>query len=55
MGLLLLTVTDVLTTCTVVIFRVKVSCITSAEYNTINRRDTTHFDSEHDYRTGCRN
>ena len=36
MGLLLLTVTDVLTTCKVVIFRVKVSCITSAEYNTIN-------------------
>ena len=25
------------------------------EYNTINRRDTTHFDSEDDYRTGCRN
>ena len=24
------------------------------EYNTINWRDTTHFDSEHDYRTGCR-
>ena len=25
------------------------------EYNTINWRDTTHFDSEDDYRTGCRN
>ena len=24
-------------------------------YNTINWRDTTHFDSEDDYRTGCRN
>ena len=28
---LLLTVTDVLTTCVVVIFRVKVSCITSVD------------------------
>ena len=45
--------TDVSTTCAVVIFRVKVSCITSV--NTINWRDTTHFDSEDDYRTGCRN
>ena len=26
-----------------------------SEYNTINWRDTTHFDSEDDYRTGCRN
>ena len=26
-----------------------------SEYNTINGRDTTHFDSEDDYRTGCRN
>ena len=25
------------------------------EFNTINRRDTTHFDPEDDYRTGCRN
>ena len=25
------------------------------EYNTINWRDTTHFDSEDDYRTGCQN
>ena len=25
------------------------------EYNTINGRDTTHFDSEDDYRTSCRN
>ena len=25
------------------------------EYNTINWRDTTHFYSEDDYRTGCRN
>ena len=25
------------------------------EYNTIKWRDTTHFDSEDDYRTGCRN
>ena len=24
-------------------------------FNTINLRDTTHFDSEDDYRTGCRN
>ena len=24
-------------------------------YNAINWRDTTHFDSEDDYRTGCRN
>ena len=24
-------------------------------FNTINLRDTTHFDSEGDYRTGCRN
>ena len=31
MGLLLLTVTDVSTTCAVVIFRVKVSCITSVD------------------------
>ena len=30
-GLLLLTVTDVSTTCAVVIFRVKVSCITSVD------------------------
>ena len=29
---------------------------TSQEFNTINWRDTTHFDSEDDYRTaGCRN
>ena len=26
-----------------------------SEYNTINWRDTTHFDSEDDYPTGCRN
>ena len=82
----MLTVTDVSTTCAVVIFKVKVSCITSVdgiilwlliwlvnyvvmllvvcqlsrdvigcEYNTINWHDTTHFDSEDDYRTGCRN
>ena len=25
------------------------------KFNTINLRDTTHFDSEGDYRTGCRN
>ena len=25
------------------------------EFNTINWRDTTHFDSEDDYSTGCRN
>ena len=25
------------------------------ELNTINWRDTTQFDSEDDYRTGCRN
>ena len=25
------------------------------EFNTINWRDTAHFDSEDDYRTGCRN
>ena len=25
------------------------------EFNTINWRETTHFDSEDDYRTGCRN
>ena len=25
------------------------------EYNTINWRGTTHFDSEDDYRTGCQN
>ena len=31
MGLLLLTVTDVSTTCAVDIFRVKVSCITSVD------------------------
>ena len=24
-------------------------------FNTINLRDATHFDSEDDYRTGCRN
>ena len=29
--------------------------ITLVEFNTINWRDTTHFDSEDDYRTGCRN
>ena len=27
----------------------------SPSYNTINWRDTTNFDSEDDYRTGCRN
>ena len=36
--------------CGIVIFRVKVSCV-----NTINWRDTTHFDSEDDYCSGCRN
>ena len=25
------------------------------EFNIINRRDTTYFDSEDDYRTDCRN
>ena len=34
-GLLLLTVTDVSTTCAVVIFRVKVSCITSDDDNVV--------------------
>ena len=29
--------------------------VIGCEYNTINLRDTTHFDSEDDYRTGCRN
>ena len=28
--------------------------VIGCEYNTINLRDTTHFDSEDDYRTGCR-
>ena len=40
------------------IVAVKQSSIVSQsipEYNTINWRDTTHFDSEDDYRTGCRN
>ena len=26
-----------------------------AAFNTINWRDTTHFDSEDDYYTGCQN
>ena len=28
--------------------------VIGCEYNTINLRDTTHFDSEDDYHTGCR-
>ena len=47
--------TDVSTTCAVVMFRVKVSCITSVDGIILCRRDTTHFHSEHDYRTGCQN
>ena len=36
--------------CGIVIFRVRVSCV-----NTINWCDTTHFDSEDDDCSGCRN
>ena len=65
-GLLLLTLTDVSATCVVVKFRVQVSCVTSVDgtfiklpssdtCDTINWRDATHFYSEDDYRTGCRN
>ena len=51
------TVTDVFSTCVVVIFRVclLIWLVNYVATNTINWRYTTHFDSDDDYRTGCQN
>ena len=48
------TVTDVFSTCVVVIFRVclLIWLVNYVATNTINWRYTTHFDSDDDYRTG---
>ena len=51
------TVTDVFSTCVVVIFRVclLIWLVNYVATNTINWRYTTHFDPDDDYRTGCQN
>ena len=49
-GLLLLTVTDVSTTCAVVIFRVKVSCITSVDGIILRDRSYTNTKDNKNYK-----